>query len=38
MLDRHGQPQRKLFVEDLLHLNAEGYAVWNSALAPMLAP
>jgi lysophospholipase L1-like esterase len=36
MLDRHGQPQRKLFVEDRLHLNAQGYAVWTAAVGPLL--
>lgn len=38
MLDRHGQPQGKLFLKDRLHLNAVGYGVWNTAVGPLLAP
>ncbi|MCX5645472.1 MAG: GDSL-type esterase/lipase family protein [Phycisphaerae bacterium] len=35
-LDADGTPNSSLFLEDQLHLNAEGYAVWTKALAPIL--
>ena len=31
-----GQPRRELFVADMLHLNADGYAVWRPLVAPFL--
>jgi lysophospholipase L1-like esterase len=31
-----GQPREDLYVEDRLHLNPAGYAVWREALAPPL--
>jgi lysophospholipase L1-like esterase len=34
MLGDDGQPNADLFRDDLLHLNAKGYALWNSLLAP----
>jgi lysophospholipase L1-like esterase len=34
MLDASGQPRRELFRADALHLNAEGYALWKSLIAP----
>jgi lysophospholipase L1-like esterase len=34
MLDAEGNPRRELFVADALHLNADGYALWQSVIAP----
>lgn len=34
MLDVEGNPRAELFVADSLHLNAEGYAMWTSIIAP----
>lgn len=31
-----GKPDAGLFLDDQLHLNAKGYAKWNTALAPVL--
>ncbi len=36
MLDREGKPQPELYVQDRLHLNAKGYAIWTSVIAPYL--
>lgn len=36
MLDAKGEPRRELFVADMLHLNAAGYAVWTPLVAPHL--
>lgn len=36
MLDRNGNPRKDLFVEDMLHMNAEGYAIWQKAVRPHL--
>lgn len=36
MLGDDGRPRKELFREDGLHLNAEGYRVWASALQPLL--
>lgn len=36
MLDSAGQPRADLLVDDGLHLNADGYVIWNQALAPLL--
>lgn len=38
MLDGGGQPRRELFLEDDLHLNAAGYALWRRLLLPHLRP
>lgn len=38
MLDAQGQPRAELFLEDRLHLNARGYALWKEAIAPHLLP
>ncbi len=35
-LGADGRPDSSLFLKDELHLNAEGYAVWTQALAPVL--
>jgi lysophospholipase L1-like esterase len=36
MIDEHRQPRQELFVDDMLHLNAEGYRVWKKVVAPLL--
>lgn len=36
MLSNDGSPRRELFRGDGLHLNADGYALWRAALAPLL--
>lgn len=36
MLDANGQPRPELLKEDGLHMNPEGYKIWNEALEPLL--
>ena len=36
MLDASGQPRAELFIEDNLHMNAAGYRLWTSIVAPVL--
>ncbi len=36
MLGKDGAPQKDLFIEDGLHMNEKGYAVWNKTLSPLL--
>jgi len=36
MLDKNGEPRKELFLEDMLHMNADGYAIWQKAIAPHL--
>lgn len=36
MLGADGQPRAELFVEDRLHMNAAGYALWRKIVAPYL--
>jgi lysophospholipase L1-like esterase len=36
MLGADGRPRPELFVEDGLHMNAEGYRLWNEKLRPVL--
>lgn len=36
MLDAKGQPKAELFVSDMLHMNARGYAIWTKILAPLV--
>lgn len=36
MLDATGRPRAELFLPDALHLNARGYALWQSAIAAQL--
>ena len=36
MLDRAGEPRADLFVQDGLHLNDKGYALWASIIGPMI--
>ena len=37
MLGSDGRPRPELFVDDGLHLNARGYELWKSVVAPFLA-
>jgi lysophospholipase L1-like esterase len=37
MLGADGKPRDELFVEDKLHLNAEGYALWRQILLPVVS-
>ena len=36
MLDAQGQPREELFLQDRLHMNPAGYALWKQALLPYL--
>lgn len=36
MLGKDGKPRRELFLEDELHLNAAGYALWTRIVTPHL--
>lgn len=36
MLNKDGQPRAELFIEDRLHMNATGYAIWQKAIQPYL--
>jgi lysophospholipase L1-like esterase len=36
MLTKELKPRPELFVEDMLHMNAEGYALWRKAVKPHL--
>lgn len=36
MLNGDGTPVKDLFVEDMLHMNAKGYAIWQVAIQPYL--
>jgi len=36
MLDARGQPRGELFIDDRLHMNAAGYALWREVVAPWL--
>lgn len=36
MLNADGTPRKGLFVADMLHMNSDGYAIWQKALAPHL--
>jgi len=36
MLNKDGTPRGELFLEDKLHMNAKGYAIWQKALTPHL--
>jgi len=37
MLNKEGQPFPHIFIEDQLHMNAEGYAIWKEVIAPYLS-
>ena len=36
MLDDNGKPRKELFVDDMLHMNRNGYAIWQKVIAPHL--
>jgi lysophospholipase L1-like esterase len=36
MLGKDGKPRPELFVEDNLHMNAQGYAIWQKLIQPTL--
>ena len=36
LLNKDGSVNSALFVDDKLHINAEGYALWTALLKPML--
>jgi lysophospholipase L1-like esterase len=36
MLDASGNPRAELFLDDGLHMNANGYAIWRDLIAPVL--
>lgn len=36
MLNEKGEPRPELFIKDNLHMNAEGYRLWTSIVAPVL--
>lgn len=36
MLDDYGKPRRELFGPDMLHMNKDGYAIWQKAIQPHL--
>lgn len=36
MLDKDGKPMDDIFIQDKLHMNAKGYAIWKKAIEPYL--
>lgn len=36
MLDKNGQPNKSIFLEDQLHMNSQGYIIWHKAIKPHL--
>jgi lysophospholipase L1-like esterase len=36
MLNEHGTPIQEIFIEDNLHMNAKGYAIWQKVIEPYL--
>ena len=36
MLNKDGTPNKNIFLEDELHMNAKGYAIWQKAIEPYL--
>lgn len=36
MLDDNGKPRPELFINDMLHMNKDGYAIWQKAFLPYL--
>ncbi len=36
MLDKNGAPRKELFLQDMLHMNEMGYAIWQKAIEPYL--
>lgn len=37
MLDAQGRPREELFIDDQLHMNSSGYAIWAGVVRPWLA-
>lgn len=38
MLDGRGEARPELYINDRLHMNAKGYAIWQNLLGPLLLP
>jgi lysophospholipase L1-like esterase len=36
MLSKDGKSRPELFVKDMLHMNKQGYAIWENAVRPYL--
>ena len=36
MLDEKGEPKKEIFKPDMLHMNSDGYALWQKVLQPYL--
>ena len=36
MVDAKGNPKEELFIEDRLHMNEKGYAIWKRIIQPYL--
>ena len=36
MLNANGAPKEEIFVDDKLHMNSKGYAIWIQAIKPYL--
>jgi lysophospholipase L1-like esterase len=36
MLDQNGAPRKELFLQDMLHMNKQGYEIWQKQIAPAL--
>ena len=36
MLDANGEPMQDIFLDDKLHMNAKGYAIWKEVIGPYL--
>ena len=36
MLGKNGEPMKDIFLEDYLHMNAKGYAIWKKLIEPHL--
>ena len=36
MLNANGAPMKEIFIDDNLHMNAKGYAIWQEAIEPYL--
>jgi lysophospholipase L1-like esterase len=36
MLDNTGKPRKELFLQDSLHMNSQGYALWTKIIKPYL--
>ncbi|HAZ24842.1 MAG TPA: hypothetical protein DCY95_09590, partial [Algoriphagus sp.] len=36
LLDENGNPRPELYIQEQLHLNAEGYKLWSGAFRPFM--